>query len=64
LFENNHSFRLFQMLQVMRIIISIEKGTLSWWLRFADASSGLDILGGVMPIEFQQAFAKLHLRNR
>jgi hypothetical protein len=52
------------MLQVMRIIISIEKGTLSWCLRFADASSGLEILGGVMPIEFQQAFAKLHLRKR
>jgi hypothetical protein len=29
-FENSHSFRLFQMLHVMRIIISIEKGTLSW----------------------------------
>jgi hypothetical protein len=51
------------MLHVMRIIISIEKGTLSWCLRFADASSELVILG-VMPIEFQQAFAKLHLRNR
>jgi hypothetical protein len=52
------------MLQVMSIIISIEKGTLSWWLRFAAATSGLEILGGVMPIELQQAFAKLHLRNR
>jgi hypothetical protein len=47
----------------MRIIISIEKGTLSWCLRFAEASSGLEILG-VIPIEFQQAFAKLHLRNK
>jgi hypothetical protein len=52
------------MLQVMRIIISTEKGMLSWWLRFADATSGLEILGGVMPMELQQAFAKLHLRNR
>jgi hypothetical protein len=52
------------MLQVMRMIISIEKGTLSWCLRFAEASSGSEILGGVIPIEFQQAFAKLHLRNK
>jgi hypothetical protein len=34
------------MLQVMRMIISIEKETLSWCLRFAEASSGLEILGG------------------
>jgi hypothetical protein len=52
------------MLQVMRITISIEKGTLSCCLRFAEASSGLAILGGVKPIEFQQALAKLHLRKR
>jgi hypothetical protein len=52
------------MLQVIRIVISIEKGTLSWCLRFTDASSGLEILGGAMPIEFQQTFAKLHLRKR
>jgi hypothetical protein len=64
LFSNNHAFRHFQILQVMRIIISIEKGTLSCYLRLADAFSGLAILGGVIPMEFQQAFAKLHLRNR
>jgi hypothetical protein len=48
----------------MRIVTSIEKGTFSWFLRFAEASSRLVILGGVIPIEFQHAFAKLHLRNR
>jgi hypothetical protein len=52
------------MLQVMRIIISIENGTLSCCFRFAAATSGLAILGGIKPIEFQQAFAKLHLRKR
>jgi hypothetical protein len=31
------------MLQVIRIMISIEKRTLSWCMRFTDASSGLEI---------------------
>jgi hypothetical protein len=48
----------------MRITISIEKGTLSCCLRFAEASSGLTILGDIKLIEFQQALAKLHLRKR
>jgi hypothetical protein len=48
----------------MRIMISIEKGTLSCYFKFAAASSGLAILGGTKPIEFQQVLAKLHLRKR
>jgi hypothetical protein len=64
LFLNIHAFRHFQILHVMRMIISIEKGILSYCLRLAEASSGWAILGGVIAMEFQQAFAKLHLRNR
>jgi hypothetical protein len=64
LFWKSHLLRLFQMLHDMRIMISIKKGTWSCCLRFSAASSGWAILGGVIPIEFQQAFAKLHLRNR
>ena len=64
LFWKSQALRHFQMLQVMRIITSIENGTLSCCLRFVVASSGLATLGGVKPIECQQAFAKLHLRNR
>jgi hypothetical protein len=52
------------MLQVMRMTISIENGTLSCCIRFTAASTGLAILGDVKPIEVQQAFAKLHLRKR
>jgi hypothetical protein len=52
------------MLQVMIIMISIEKGTLSCCFRFVAASSELAILRGIKPIEFQQAFAKVHLRKR
>ena len=41
----------------------MEKGTLICCLRLADASPGWAILGGSMLMEFQYAFAKLHLRE-
>jgi hypothetical protein len=54
------ALRVFQMLQFMRMTISIENGTLSCCIRFTAAASGLAILGNVTPIEVQQAFSVQH----
>jgi hypothetical protein len=58
------SFLVFQMLQTMMIIISMKNGTPKFLLiRIRIWGTGLEVATEI-PIEAQQALAKLHLRKR
>lgn len=58
------SFLVVQMLQVMRIIISIKKDTWSFSLISLKMPRRGLVVNTPAPMDAQQAFAKLHRRNR
>jgi hypothetical protein len=61
---NNHEFLSDHMLQYIRMIMSIEKGSFSCLLMCLVACSGLSHDGTFIPIRLQQFLAKEHLKKR
>jgi hypothetical protein len=58
------SFLVVQILQAIRIMISMKKGAARWRLIWLMMVGTLLVVITEMPIEFQHAFAKLHRMKR